>query len=359
MPVLKTLSQSDPEFKKYLLGSFSKIERALPLQSLNVSTDSETVTFKIVPISQIQVPPFFKKWTQILKIKSFILFAFPILLLLFKDYLDQANFDLQLGLFSAFGAAFLFAAINLRNDYRDHLSGLDRVHPESGSRAIQNGWLTALQIKKLSVLFAGLGVLLALPSLFNFPQLFFLVAVVTIIAGIGMSNYRMGLKYRWWTEVAAFLLLGPLLTIGYQLSIGVALDQEVVGIGLISGWLAVYFVHLKNFEAIMVNDQAGFSNSIHVLGFEKSKILIFIWWIVFIFAVDVYHWIYSARNWTYSFVFITLGMSWILRKKMQTMKSPVSSNFQTTLRQLRKLAVILLCIWSIEILSYLLVIELA
>ncbi len=354
---LKTLSKSDPEFKKYLLGDFSKVHRAIPIQSLNVATETETVTFKIVPVQEIVPPPFFQKWAQILKLKNFVLLAFPIFVLLVKNELDQVAVNANLALLNVFGCVSLLAAMNLRNDYRDHLSGLDRVHPESGSRAIQLGWLTALETKTKSTLFVILGAFFGLPALIAHPQLSFVLAVTFILVGLMEASYRSGLKYRWWTEVLVFFLFGPIFTWGFQMGIGIELDFESIFVGIISGWLSVFVIHIRNFEAIMVNDQAGFFNSVSSLGFERSKTLLWFWWFVLIFGMDLFHWYFAHDAWLVSFVFITLGLSLMMLKIIHSIKSPVASNFRPALDRAYRLTLILISLWVVENLSYLLMKE--
>ena len=64
MKRLVTLTKANSEFESYLLGSFSRTERAIPVQSLNISTGAEQVTFEIVAIEEIQVPKLFSKWAR-------------------------------------------------------------------------------------------------------------------------------------------------------------------------------------------------------------------------------------------------------------------------------------------------------
>lgn len=359
MGELKTIAKSDPAFSSYLLGTFSKDDRAISVKSLNVATAAETVTFEIIPLAEIKAPFFLRKWALTLKIKNYFLLYFPMFLIISKNLMDNVPFDPRLALWSLLAATFLFAAMNLRNDFRDHLSGLDRIHPDSGSRAIQKGWITAHQAKNLSTAFAVLGIACALPAVIGLPELLLVIGVIALLAIFGLSVYPHGLKYRLWTEGFAFLLLGPLLTVGFQMAIGAPFDLESVFLGIITGWLAVYIVHLKNFEAIMVNNQAGFTNSVGIMGFEKGKRLMAVWWISLLVLIDVYHWIYNSLFWTVSFIVISLALSWALLKYLRTLTSPVASTFKIALDRCRQLGIFMIYLWILENISYLLVIELA
>jgi len=354
---LKTLSKNDPDFLPYLLGTFSKKLRALPVQSLNVTTEAETVTFQILNKDEIMTPNFLKKWAQILKLNNFILVFLPVFLVLAKCTLDDIAYDPLLALFSGFGAFALHAAVNLRNDYLDHLSGLDRIHPQSESKSIQKGWITANQVKFFSNLFIGIGFLFGLPSVLFFPELIFIVFALLVLGFIGIQSYRFGLKYRLWTEVTSYLLLGPFLTIGFQMSIGAHYDLETILIGLITGWFAVFVLHLKNFTQIMINNQAGFFNSITFLGFEKSKYLISFWWLGLIFALNIYHIFYSTLEWQVVFILISLVLTFKVYQAVLRIKSPVNSDFKLMLTNLHRLAVILMSVWVIEFVIFIAVIE--
>jgi len=353
---LKTFSKNDPEFIPYLLGTFSKNERALPVQSLNVTTEAEKVTFQIVPVGEIRTPSFFPKWALILKLNNFILVFLPIFLILTKCTLDDVVFDPILAVLSGFGAFSLHAAVNLRNDYLDHLSGLDRIYSESG-KAIQKGWLTAAEAKKLSNIFIGIGFLLGAPSVFFYPELLLVIAVLLVMGFTGMQSYRFGLKYRLWTEITAFFLLGPFLAVGYQMSIGAGFDLETIFLGFITGWFAVFILHLKNFNQIMVNNQAGFVNSITILGFEKSKYLILFWWVGLILSLFLYHLIYALTEWLAAFSVGAVGLSFFVFQSVRKIQSPVASNFKTMLMNLHRLVVILMLLWVIEFVTLIAVIE--
>ena len=353
MAELKTLAKSDPDFDKYLLGVFSNTQRAIPIRSLNVSTNSETVTFKILPVGEITSPPFFIRWAQVLKIKNFVLLAFPIFVLLVKNKLDQNAINPIFALMNILGCMCVLSAMNLRNDYRDHLSGLDRVHPDSGSRAIQLGWLTAAQAKKYSSIFAITGALFGVPALIAYPSLMFILALTLILIGLAEGSYGSGLKYRWWTEFLVFLLFGPVFTTGFQMGIGGAPDFETSFLGIISGWLAVFVIHIRNFEAIMVNDQAGFSNSVQSLGFESSKKFLLIWWGILVLLMNIYHWFFAHDSWLVGFVFVSIFISWMMWKIIKSIHSPVSSNFRPALDRSYRLTLVMISIWFLENSSYL------
>ena len=194
MTELITLSKSDPRFTSYIEGTFSKDHRALPLQSLNVNTASEQVTFQILPKEKIQPPFLALHWLQVLKVKNLLMVAFPIFLVFIQNWSASTLADPIRGGLSALGALFLMTAVNLRNDYFDQLSGLDRLHPQSGSHAIQKGWVTAAQVRRWSFLYLVLGVSFGLPAVIRYPQILILLGGIAILGIFGITSFQMGLK---------------------------------------------------------------------------------------------------------------------------------------------------------------------
>jgi len=89
MSELLTLSKSDPRFHSYIEGTFSKEYRALPIQSLNVNTEAEQVTFRIFPMKEVEQPLWGLHWLQVLKVRNLLLVAFPIFLIFEKNHKER------------------------------------------------------------------------------------------------------------------------------------------------------------------------------------------------------------------------------------------------------------------------------
>ncbi len=357
MKRLVTLTKANSEFESYLLGSFSRTERAIPVQSLNISTGAEQVTFEIVAIEEIQVPKLFSKWASILKAKNFVLLAFPMFAVVMK--LNEANrfSDPITGALSTIGAFCLLLAMNLRNDFNDHMRGLDRVLSNSGSRAIQKGWIAAYQVRRLSNLLLVFGFIFGLPALFRYRPVILIVALLTVFIFLMLNSEQTGMKHRRWTELAVFLLFGPILVISYQLACGGGIDEESWVLGVVTGWFAVFRLHLKNFEQLIENSQARFDNTIASLGFEKSKKLIVGWWIAFLVLFDAYHFLYTSLFWAWMLGLSSLLVSFAFVTSMLCLQSPVGSGMTKTLFQGRAMYLFVLSLWFLENLFYLLKME--
>lgn len=360
MAGLKTLSRQDPDFLKYLEGTFSKDERALPIQSLNVNSESESVTFQIVPVGEIQAPGFLLKWLEVFKFRYFMLLAFPAFVILVKDLFDEAEMDAYLILFSILASCCLISAANLWNDYNDHMRGLDRVHPESQKKPIQKGWVTASSTKKWAAAYLLLGVLAGLPALIVQPVLWGLVAVPGAVALWAWLSPSKGKRFRRGTEILIFLLVGPLFTTGFQLSASGGFDYETLWIGIMTGWIAVFLVHLRNFEAIMVNTQAGFQSTVVGLGFEKSKVLLASWWILLWISFCAYQAVYTPLlMWSVGSVVAAVLTSYAFFRRLWALKSPMGSDIESVVSLGRRMVNLFWAWWLIQCFWILLILEMS
>lgn len=350
---LVTLSRVDPLCEKYLLGSFSKEERAIPIQSLNVNTESEQITFRLEPVAGIARPWFYARWAVMLRAHHLVLVFFPIFAVLAKNWLDETLFTPLIATSSSLAALFLMVAVNFRNDSMDHLKGLDRIHPSAGSRALQKGWVTAQYLLRLSIAFLTLGILFGLPAIYVHPEVLFLLAGLAGLGLFGMTSYKMGLKYRRWSEMTVFLLLGPMLTIGLQISCGSGFDLESLLLGIVTGWFAVFVLHLQNFQLLMVHDQAGFQNTVTWLGFEKGKRLLAVWWGIFLVTFLCYHWFFAKQAWFFFYLILAAGSVGLTLWQLKMLKTTVGSRLKNVVQVLRSQGFVFLTLWSLEWVIYL------
>ncbi len=332
MTELLTLNKKDAKFTSYLNGTFSRTHRALPLQSLNVNTEQEQVTFQIVPCQKIYASGIWQRCRaglRALKIRHWGLWFVPTCLI--------ASLNLQNGhelsgayLSSALGALFLLITAGLRNEVRDHLNGLDRLFPQAGSQVIQQGWFAAHQLTKVSVMFVLLAVICGLPAVIQDPHILWLIAVVAVFSAWIHFGDSVGIKFRHLTEWLVFFILGPFLTMGLQLSAGAPLTAQVFYIGFLCGGAALYFLFMKNWTQILVLGQAhlhnhNLNNTVTWLGFEKSKILLEKSWLALMTGWLVYHWFFSSAFWFTVMLLSTLFVSISMLRILRRINSPVGS----------------------------------
>jgi len=347
-----TLSKGSANFESYLLGTFSKDKRALPLQTLNANSLQESVTFELKPVSEIKRPAWPVVMLHLLKVRAFILVLFPMYLILVKNTADKTILDPLVILLSTFGILFAYIAVNLRNDFMDHMKGLDRINPRAGSRVIQNGWMTAAQVKSWANFFVGAALVMGAFVIFAFPVVIGVV-MLAFLVGVWAQFLKKGsFKYHKGGELFVFLLLGPLLTTGYHISIAGAWDLESLYLGLIWGWIVVFLQHIKNFEFIMVNSQAGFQNTVTWLGFDRSKALLKIWWLLFLAIFIGYHLSYAGDFWTW-FIGATVSFSsFPFFIGLNNLQSPIGSDLLRVRRRGYNLVLVTIFLWALENIWY-------
>lgn len=350
---LVTLAKGAPGFEEHLLGTFSSTERALPLQTLNANSASETVTFKIVNVDEIVKPNMVSRFLQTFKVRSFLLVLVPLLLVLTKNIADQTLDDPFTTILATLGVTLAFVAVNFRNDFMDHMHGVDRVMDRSGSRAIQRGWTTAAQVRRWANVFVVLSLICAVPVMLVVPEVAGLVALALTVGLWAQFKKKKSFKDHVGGEFALFLLLGPMLTTGYQLAMGGGFDVEVACLGALWGWLVTFVLHLKNFKNILPSSQAGFTNTVNWLGFDKSRRLLAAWWLLFVLFNCLFHLEYAGLYWSWYVTVILLFISIPFVTRLRRASSPVGSEVTLVFRSGFNLFVISIGLWVFECLWYL------
>ncbi|RYZ75823.1 MAG: prenyltransferase [Proteobacteria bacterium] len=266
---LKTLHSRDQEFTSYLDGSFSEEEVAIPLRSLNVGTQTEEVTFAIVKNEDVETPSKLMITRALVRPATLIFSAGPMLAVLAHAVATNQYFNRVLATACVLGILCFQIAVNLFNDYGDHMKGQDRVRPQGGSRAIQNGWVRARKVRQMALGLTGFAALCGVPAIVTSPAL--LLAVVAFVIAMEFAFQRLRLKRRGFAEVLAFGLTGPLLTVGFSLAVLGYAGVAEVALGCLFGAIALLYFHSANFENIMVDSQAGARTWATRTGFEASK----------------------------------------------------------------------------------------
>ncbi len=350
MSEIVTLSKSSPDFEKYLRGTFSKTHRALPIKSLNVNTQLETVSFRLVPKAQIHRPSLSLIFLKTVRVRRFLFVLFPLFYVLFESLRHQGLRDPLILFSSTCGLLFLYAAIQMRNDYHDHLNGLDRITSEPSSPAIQRGWITAESVRKLSWIFAGISFVGSWPVLFIFPKVIFVMTAAAALIFWSLFRGHSSFKNSSVGELAFGVLVGPLLALGYEVSIAGQMTLKTFSFGCVWGAFVLFRLHLQNFENLLTSSQAGIKNMVNYFGFDGSKKLIIWWWfasvvgfLLFqIFTSSFFVWCGSA--------IILLWMSRPFIQKLNQLASPVGSHMGEVQKLGLVLFNLLVLLWSTQIL---------
>lgn len=353
MNKLVTLTRKDQDFEKYLSGDFSTTQIAIPLKSLNVNSQFETVTFQILEKSSIQKPDLVQFILETYRFRKFLFVLFPMFLVLVKNYADNSIRD-QFGLvLGTVGILTAYVSAILRNDYSDHMQGIDRINPRQASSALMKGWVTAKQLKKWSNAFLYFALICGMPLMIAYPMIAFVLSLALVLGIWAQYQEQKSFKHHIGGELILFLLLGPLLTLGYQLSMGGVYDKEVVIIGFLWGWLMMFMHQLTMLSDIVVYSQAGFKNTVTWLGFDRGKRVISFFWALFVALYFLYHVFFAGYYWGWYFSTVLILISPKLILKFKSVTSPIGSDILDLYRRGQFFFLFTILVWTIENLWYL------
>lgn len=323
-----TFKKSDPDFKKYLMGDFSKTEVALPVRTLNVGTIDETITFEIVKAAEIKRPNHFEYWAHLIKLRSYLLIMVPLFFVAFKNYLDDRFFDPVSFLASSVSMLFLFAGLNLRSDLHDHISGYDRVIEPTTVKPLLKGWITGTKVSFLSWVFIFISAIMAIPTFLLENEEIRVVAVVFLLFIVGQLFKKNSFKNQRLGEVVLFLLIGPALASGYQVALGSGVDTEILFFGILWGTGVLFLMHLNNFSNLLAASQVGIHNTMTKMGFDASKKFLIVWICMLNLIWILYHYFYASTFWTWfggiTFIFWSIPTA----IKFSELSSPVGSDLR-------------------------------
>jgi 1,4-dihydroxy-2-naphthoate octaprenyltransferase len=267
-----TFVKSSPEFSQYLLGSFSDQEVALPVTSLFVNTPREQVTFQVLRLNDIERPSFWKLCFQVLRLDILPLTLLPplVIMVLTRDAL--LGNPLVIWAFAAL--FFLHGAAFCRNDYMDHMRGVDRWNEKGGSRVIQRGWLRAITVRNIYRGLLLLAALCSVPVFLFYPELLLVAALAAGLGIWGYSHLRSGRGPLFLSSLGVFLCLGPLLTGGFFWVMKGGMSAVSILIGMHFGLIAMLYALTRHTLSMVVDDQAGLRTLPVVLGFDRMKTLL-------------------------------------------------------------------------------------
>lgn len=322
----KTISRLDPEFVTYLDGSFSADLRAIPMRSLNVDSLSEEVTFEIKSFEDIARPSSWRVAWHATRPASLVLSIGPMLATLFYSMAHGHSLAWPVAFSSFLGVLLLHIALNLFNDYSDHMKGQDRLRPKGGSRVIQKGWARAMSVKRAAWTLMGLAVLLGLPAVVLHFAPFLIVGILALLFALEFAFQKLRLKYRGWAEIVGFALTGPLLTTGFAWSITGSFSFSEVVLGCIFGSISLMYFHSANFENIMSDSQAGARTWATRAGFDASKNFFYFTAGLTLFSTFLYVGFIEREPRLYPVFFSQVLFLFPVSLRVKNLASPLSSN---------------------------------
>lgn len=264
-----TLTSEDPEFQSYLLGTFSKTERAIPVETFHAQTQRERVTFRIVPVEKVGAPPWWVIYFRACRPELWGLTLGPAVAawLSHKNLIE--NWERWPSWLALAGIFFLQTAAFLYNDVQDHLRGGDRLNRRRGSQVIQKGWSSAAAMKTWAVVNAVLAAVFGVPAFLNAP---FELAVLCMTAVTALYILMKNWGARWGLcDLAILLLFGPLLTMGTALASFGEAGVRDIAIGVAYGAMAVWVFQVRQFEDLFRSNPAASRTFVGWLNFDKAR----------------------------------------------------------------------------------------
>ncbi|MCC7403131.1 MAG: prenyltransferase [Bdellovibrionales bacterium] len=320
-----TLSRTDERFAAYLDGTFSEVERALPVDSFHVGTPDEKVTFRIVGTNETQTPSRAGVWWRSLRPLLLPLTLGPVTTILVYALAMGWAVDWWLGLSSLLAVCCWHGTAFLLNDYSDHLTGVDRLSRFGGSQVIQLGWATAHQVKLWAFWLFALGLVLGIPALLARTwTMLFIGATATLLvltfsyAGRGLKSWGLG-------NLPVFLGMGPLLTAGFSLAVAGRVNSSVLIVGSLFGIGASLCIQLRNMENLLAHAQAKTGTLVSRLGFDRSKWFVTAQLLIFVVILALFvGW--QANRPLQVLVFLPLlGSVYRIFRRLREVRSPLSS----------------------------------
>jgi 1,4-dihydroxy-2-naphthoate octaprenyltransferase len=175
--------------------------------------------------------------------------------------------------FSTFlGVICLQISVNALNDVEDHLRLIDLPGTLGGSGVIQKGWMSAFQLNTLGYVFLGLGILGGLPAVLIRPPLLLCFGLLGVLGVLAYSGKPLGIKYRALGDLVIFVLLGPLIAMGFAQAVMGRFDLSVFCLGSAFGFLSCAILHANNFQDIEFDSSYGIRTLATSLGFQGSRL---------------------------------------------------------------------------------------
>lgn len=350
-----TIKKDSPEFQKYLENRATNF-RGVPVESQNINTELEIVTFELKEMSEFAAITWKQKIVPLLKLNKFLYFFFPVFYVVTTSWLHAYEVDALTLLLSWLSVTFLFLAVNLRADYIDHMIGLDRILKKTATKPVSLGWVSAYKVKQFSYVFFVASVALGIPIVIAFPITLLAMACATVIIFWAVLRQRQSFRSHLFGDLGWSLLLGPILSVGFELSIRGASTLQTLMFGFVWGVVVFYRIQLQNFEVIMEASVAKIKNGITWLGFDKGKELIIGLWGASVALFAVFHLIYSHWLYWISTVVLCAIFTYRSRTTYQNLKSPLGSEMGLFIKDFHQLYVLLTVLWAVS-LSFLFVVQ--
>lgn len=220
-----------------------------------------------------------RTWIQATRPQFFTVIILPIMLGTAIAWQQHHEFSMLYCCLALLGGILLHAAVNVLNDYFDHLNQCDENNPmpltpfAGGSRMIQNAVLTPRQVHiyGLLLLLAGISIGLILVGLRGLPILG--IGLIGVLSGYFYSAPPFALCSRGLGEILVGLNFGLLPVLGAYLVQVPTLNAIPLIAALPITGLVTAILYINQFPDYVADKQVGKANLVVRLGHSKARML--------------------------------------------------------------------------------------
>lgn len=262
-----TAKKGTAEYDQLIRGTFSKTERALPIESLRVGTPDEEVTFEIVSQKTVKTR---LPYLGFLGPQKLLFVLFPVFYFVMLTWNSPIFHSPELECL-IMGLVLSVLCVQIKVDVHDFISGYDRIRGVKGQKVLRQGMRTVAQLEKDFKVFAAGAVFISLiPLIARFERLIPLLLTLILFyfgykRGVSKSN-------RLIRDLALSLIAGPIL------AYWVLPQLSSLLFGLIWGFLVFFVLQLENFQYYFALTQAHEKNLLTSKSFDSAPSTLWALW---------------------------------------------------------------------------------
>ncbi|MDR2339580.1 MAG: UbiA family prenyltransferase [Deltaproteobacteria bacterium] len=218
-----------------------------------------------------------KAWIQASRPSYFMVTLFPLLL----GYIaaDRVSLHSRPGMFVLIliASVLVHAAANMCNDYFEDQSGVDTRDSLGGSRVIQEGLLTAEDLKRGIIVCYLVAFILAIfiagmhPTLWVMILFAFFSSVFYVAPPVKYGHRALG-------ELMVFLNMGVIMVVGTFIALTGKCDKNVVALSLPPAFMVAAILYFQSLPEIDRDKEVGKLTLAGILGKEAAALVYLLWW---------------------------------------------------------------------------------
>ena len=217
-----------------------------------------------------------KLWLRAVRAPFFTATIVPVLLGSAVAWNNTGFFSWPLFFITLVGAVFIHAAVNLSNDYFDHISGNDEANKtptpfSGGSRVIQENLISPRQILTAAILFFVLGAAIGLYLNYSLPgNTILALGAAGILIGLFYTAPPLKIGYNGLGEIITGIGFGPLMVLGAYFVQAKSLPLEAYFVSIPIGILIALVLFINEFPDYEADKKTGKRTWVVLFGRKSS-----------------------------------------------------------------------------------------